>query len=302
MKPKWIVSHRVFDSAQAMISLKKAIFYQGGQVLLEDPYVTRDITKIIDRGEWAGAFVYGPFQFYRAVTKHLGGDVALPMDIDKLKYSETVDRMPFGYAFNETKIYTTWGAFTEYSVNYEKTEGRRLKYSTTGFPGWDVGKWSRSTDLDWAIYDVFVRSDSVTKTLPGQVITPCDHEFRALEDVTNVTDDTPIVVCPGKPYPYMEERWVVIDNKVVSRSTYLKRGQLHTHNLDSSPLYTGKNSREVFTEILASHMGDMPYTIDVARNDNCTLLLEVNSLQCAGWYECNVEKIVRAVNKAAFGV
>jgi len=232
-----------------------------------------------------GAFVYGPFHFVRMVSLQLDNDVCFPLDVDRLKYSKTVELFDNDLLLNQTRLYTTWEQLLQGDLDYSKTKGRALD-----------GEWAEPP-----FEKVFVRSDSVTKTLPGQVVGTDGYDYRALCDVTSVMPPTPIVLCPPVNGIRAEYRLVVIDDQIVTWSRYMQRGQVSVAGPATIPLESVAHvldAAQDFVPVLSDHMAGMPYTLDVADMGSCLVrVIEVNSLNCAGWYACDVRKIVKAVNR-----
>jgi len=284
--PKWIISPLMFEDENDMplvqILLEEGVAFSR----VDSKKPAWEQLSSLNPEDWAGAFVYAPFEVYRRVRELLYpfGGIALPFDADKLSYKNTVEAVPCAYPLNPTRLYTTWVQLKAGTVDYSNTKGCAPYTDTAGTPH----RWAEPGSK------VFVRSNSVTKTLPGQVIELEQRHFEALEDITSVQNDTEVVVCPPWVFPpEREERWVVVNGKIVTGSTYMVNDRIKEEELLMSESY----AVEPFIKVLNSVIGSTPYTVDVARNRTQTLLVEVNSLHCAGLYGCDLRAVVRAVNK-----
>ncbi len=134
----------------------------------------------------------------------------------------------------------------------------------------------------------FIRPDSGTKPFTGYHIN-YDHKNKIQTLLETSGPETLVVVSQLKEITN-EWRFVICNRKVVAGSQYLP--------IESS-VYPPSSYR--LAEIIASQdwQPDICYTVDIAESEGKMHLLEINSFSCAGFYNCNIEDIVRYASIAA---
>jgi hypothetical protein len=135
---------------------------------------------------------------------------------------------------------------------------------------------------------LFIRPDSGAKPFTGHVVAPDEkHKIKSL--IRAIGPESLVVVAPAREIGE-ENRFVICDRKVVAGSRYLP---------DESPDY--KNSFLRLADKIARHkwQPDLCYTVDIAESEGGIYLLEINSFSCAGFYQCNINHIVKCASAAA---
>lgn len=142
---------------------------------------------------------------------------------------------------------------------------------------------------------IFIRPDSGFKTFTGKLVYKENFE----KDVEicgfyNVTHNAMVLV--SKPHNILfEERLIVHKGKVVTGSRYRQNGQ---HNENST---LQQNSID-YAEFVMKDIGWEPerlWIMDLAHTKTETKVLEIGAFSVAGLYQCNIPKIVEAVNIVA---
>jgi hypothetical protein len=136
---------------------------------------------------------------------------------------------------------------------------------------------------------LFVRPDDGVKSFTGYIVAPNEkHKIQAL--VQSIGPETLIVVAPEKKIT-AEWRFVICDKQVITGCQYLP--------IECSDLPPPLSFR--LAGIIASQewQPDLCYTVDIAESEGNMYLLEINSFSCAGFYDCNMDYIVKHASKAA---
>lgn len=145
----------------------------------------------------------------------------------------------------------------------------------------------------------FLRPDAVTKSFTGMVVTKedFDHEMNALEKLQHVAPEDLVVAAAVRDI-VQETRFVIVDGKVITGSTYGWNG-----NEDIGKPIDGA-SLEMAQEVAArGWQPDRAYTCDIAlvtdAGNLSARVIELNSFSCAGLYACDLDLTVSAVSAAA---
>lgn len=98
-----------------------------------------------------------------------------------------------------------------------------------------------------------------------------------------------VIVSPVKNIG-REYRLISVDNKIVAWSMYRENGERkEICELDGGALYAATKAQALFKPL------DV-YVIDIAETDEGWKVMEYGTLNCAGWYKCDVNNIVTAIN------
>jgi hypothetical protein len=136
---------------------------------------------------------------------------------------------------------------------------------------------------------LFVRPDSGIKPFTGDIITL--HEKYKIESlVQTIGPEILIVVAPEKKIT-AEWRFVICDRKVITGCKYLP--------VESSDLPPPLSFRLAGIIATQEWQPDLCYTVDIAESKGNMYLLEINSFSCAGFYDCNMDTIVKYASKVA---
>ena len=147
----------------------------------------------------------------------------------------------------------------------------------------------------------FIRPVEDSKSFSGKVFS--SEEWRAWQQtVLSTTDENDPLsgsteVMLSKPTEiYTETRLFVVDRKVVTYSGY-KRGSRVVY-------YTEVDSEVLdFAQQCLSHwVPNDAFVLDIAQTENGPKIVEVNCLNAAGLYACDVNKIVMALEEKRLSV
>lgn len=144
---------------------------------------------------------------------------------------------------------------------------------------------------------VFVRPTDDSKAFAGMVMTRIEFEkwHTNLENVEEVEfqplhQNTQISICSVKNI-LAEYRCFVVDGKVVTGSLY-KRGKVVISDsiVDDEIIDFAQNMVDKWQPAKA-------FVIDIADTDKGLKVIEINNINSAGFYECDVQKIIMALEE-----
>ena len=149
------------------------------------------------------------------------------------------------------------------------------------------------------VEEFFVRPCEDTKTFSGAVIGANEfvvwkHKVLDLKETYTTLDaDTQIVMSPLKEI-LREYRFFVFDGVVVTGSLYKMGGRV-TSRSDVDPDVT-----EFAQSMVNKWQPARAFVIDVALTPDGFKVIEINNVNSAGFYACDVSKIVQAVETMVF--
>ena len=148
--------------------------------------------------------------------------------------------------------------------------------------------------LDHDMETFFIRPDDDEKLFAGTIMDRDEFaEWQAriasADSTRTVTSNTKVIVSPLKTI-LSETRFIVVDGEVVTGSLYKRGGRI---------LYDGRFSPTV--ETFARRQAqvwtpDRVCVLDIAETDKGMRIVEFNNFNSAGWYECDVQRVVEAIN------
>jgi glutathione synthase/RimK-type ligase-like ATP-grasp enzyme len=96
-------------------------------------------------------------------------------------------------------------------------------------------------------------------------------------------------MCASLKKIYNEYRYFVVDGKVVTGSQY-KLGKRVVYGETDQNI----DIAQTFVDMLNKNI-DQPYVIDIALTDDGYKVIELNTMNCAGFYACDMQKLVTAI-------
>lgn len=135
--------------------------------------------------------------------------------------------------------------------------------------------------FDAITYPCFVKQNSGYKEFTGTV---CDSQVK--KEVSLLDPSTMLLVSTTKRVD-AEWRFVVFDNNILTYSQYGSS----IHHTDDGACEFAKDTLK-----LSDYSPAPLWTLDVVLSDGKYYIMEVNSLLSAGWYNCDVSKIIEAVD------
>lgn len=271
----WLIDGYMLDLAaeRGCGSIADAARRQGMRV-----WVVRSEAALADRIDlpaWADRCVvtYGSFRFVRRVERQLRREGQPPLlpgafaNVDYLSYSAFGSKLGH-LLLNDDFIILPFGEF------------RRRRLAAWGG-------------------QCFLRPNAVTKSFTGMVVNDenFDLEMNALRQLQHVRDED-LVVAASVRTILRETRFVIVDGKVISGSTYGWNGNADIgRDVDDRSLALAVQIAENPSQ------PDRAYTCDVALVETPdgldARLIELNSFSCAGLYACDLDAVVVAVADAA---
>jgi len=152
----------------------------------------------------------------------------------------------------------------------------------------------RFDEIDIPMGTFFIRPCEDTKSFSGEVMEPADfEEWR--ENVVGINEDLAplkpetMIMISGIKEIYQEFRFFVVDTRVITGSTY------KTGNMVRYSSVVDQDVKQ-FAEMLANHwQPTRAYVMDIARTPDGLKLIEINNINSAGFYDCDIGKIVEAI-------
>jgi hypothetical protein len=202
--------------------------------------------------------------------KHLKGYYGSYLNEDALKfnYYYSLIKLPYNFWVNGDFLMTTFFDFTENFEKYEKFFGTNK---------------------------LFIRPNSGSKLFTGLPIlgkSDMEYQSNALRQLSGVLDDSIIMVSTAKEIKE-EFRFIIVGDEVIDGSRYNLNGEhteLHFYTTAAWELANKvAKSPNKPTEI---------FTCDIAEmGDGSIKIVELNSFNCAGWYHCDPEVIIKKVSE-----
>ena len=186
------------------------------------------------------------------------------------------------------------GAFLNENMNYNVWKlhwgDNLLNYESHVCEFKDVDKW----------YDTFfIRPTKDSKSFNGSVYKWEDF-VKWKEDVVNqsnsklqLNENTEVMVSPLKEI-YSEVRYFIVDGKIVTASQYkLGKQVIHSTIISESNIEYAQKMIDIWCP-------DRAFVIDIADTSDGYKIVECNCINSAGFYDCDVSKIVNAINDMKF--
>lgn len=148
---------------------------------------------------------------------------------------------------------------------------------------------------------LFVRPSSGYKTFTGKVVTKKSWDT----DVGSfgcfglrIDPESPVIIAP--PIEIAKEwRTIVVGNKIIAASQYKDHGELLKDG--DVPDKVINYGQDVLNSI--SYSPDPAWVLDLCETESGDLkVLEVGSFSCSGFYECDLNVVVKSLNSLVAGV
>jgi len=200
------------------------------------------------------------------------------------------------YSMTEEAIRRGWvpGAFTNENYDYRvwsrKWEGRCLNQPAI------ISKFS---EVPYQEGDFFIRPCGDEKCFTGHVknwdeFTEWQRKVLDLgQTYSTLNGDTMVLTCEPKRIE-AEYRFIVVDGRVITGSLY-KRGNTALYQECADPAIIAKAQ-----EIALAWTPSRAFALDLALHAGELWVLEMGNMNAAGLYECDVQKIVIALENMTF--
>jgi hypothetical protein len=140
---------------------------------------------------------------------------------------------------------------------------------------------------------IFIRPDENNKVFTGACVSK--YNFDSWHNTTNNYDVSPETICVVSTPVHIksETRCIIAEGKVIAHSLYALNGQTYI-----SP--ESVDGVVDFAEMIAKIWQPHPiFIMDIAQTDNGFAVMELGSVNCAGFYKCDVVPIVEAMTRIA---
>lgn len=156
----------------------------------------------------------------------------------------------------------------------------------------------RNINKQWDKF--FIRPCEDSKAFSGTIMTWDEFDswrkgILAIENDMWILDgDTEVMMSPLTKI-YNETRFFVVDGKLVTYSEYKSGDRVHYSHDIVSP-----STIEFAQSMVNMWQPSRAFVIDIADTPNGYKVIEINCFNSAGFYDCNVFKIVEAVERMIF--
>jgi hypothetical protein len=140
---------------------------------------------------------------------------------------------------------------------------------------------------------IFLRPDTNDKVFVGEVVSESRFEsFMNWDYIKKEMGDALVIV--SRPTKILKEwRLIIAEGKTVTGSQYSELGMLDVQ--EGYPPEAAELAEKAF-DIWSPHP---VLCIDIANTENGFKIMECGSVNCAGFYKCNIRKIVKAMSQSA---
>lgn len=184
-----------------------------------------------------------------------------------------------GSMYNDNHDFEVYGAkYGEHMLNHEAI----IMDFTTPLPD----------DEKWTMF--FARPTKDTKVFSGQVFMRHSWEEYVAHVIENntvniITEETKVMISPLKEI-HQEIRCWVVGGKVVTISQYKLGSRITYQNLDHD-----EEALNFAQEMVNIYQPAEAFVIDICRTYDGFKIVEVNCINCAGFYDMNFQKLIAAL-------
>jgi hypothetical protein len=166
----------------------------------------------------------------------------------------------------------------------------------TTYKNFKLGKdtWVRDMALENPKAGLFIRPDSGMKLFTGYTFDLADLDFQFSFLDQKMNDEYLMWVAHKHDYFWDEVRFIICGDRVVDGSRYATDSG-NTLIEDKQIQQEQWDLADKIAKLLWKP--DEVFTVDVCMTHKGPKLVEVNSFNCAGWYACDPEKIVKDVSE-----
>lgn len=149
-------------------------------------------------------------------------------------------------------------------------------------------------------YTFFARPTRDTKVFSGQLFTTDSwNDWKnvtlAADVVKNITDETRIFVAPLKSFIQKEIRCWVVDGKVVTISQYKLGDKVIQQNYDHE-----QEAVDFAQRMVDIYCPSRAFVLDICLYRGEYKIVEINCINCAGFYDANMFKLIEALEGMEF--
>lgn len=151
---------------------------------------------------------------------------------------------------------------------------------------------------DYLPFTFFARPTRDTKVFSGGLFTTDSwNEWQsavlAADVIKNITDETRIFVAPLKSFIYKEIRCWVVDGKVITISQYKIGDKVIQQNYDHE-----QEAIDFAQKMADIYCPSRAFVLDICLHNDEYKVVEINCINCSGFYEANMSKLIQALEEA----
>lgn len=147
-------------------------------------------------------------------------------------------------------------------------------------------------------YAFFARPSKDSKAFSGQLFTKDSwkeyiDELKANSSLGHLTGDTKVLIAPLRSNIQQELRCWIVDGKIVTISQY---------KIGSRVVYQNQDNNEEVTifvnKMLKIYQPARAFVMDVCLSDNDYKIVEINCINCSGFYDGDMSKLIQSLEEA----
>ena len=200
----------------------------------------------------------------------------------------------------QIQLHHSWapgGWCNNYNLDYGTYSSYFGPFLLNGFhallPGVEAIRTAEQLFSEFGVNDeIFVRPSGVQKLFPGKVV--YQDNFQEAIAASRYDPAMQVVVAPPKEIG-REWRLVIAGDEIVSASQYRDFGAISME--PECPIQVDEYVDDVLRRV--TWRPDSLFVMDVCESEERLYVLELNSLSCSGFYECDAEAIVRKASEIA---
>lgn len=185
------------------------------------------------------------------------------------------------YGWTPGSLYNTDHDYRVYSQYYKEN-----------MLNWDSQIIGFADDFKEPGFLFHVRPCEDTKTFTGMVSTRSAWDeyvtWRLNGKKSKLKKDTPIQISSLKEI-YEEIRFFIVDGKIITASTYRKNDRMFLQENNEPILYDFVN------DMIKLYQPANSFVMDIAKTKNGLKIIELNCINCSGFYDVDMQKLVMAI-------
>ena len=186
-----------------------------------------------------------------------------------------------GSMYNDNHDHEVYGPY--YGENMLNAEGIVMKFSDP-----------LPEDEKWTMF--FARPTKDTKIFSGQIFMRHSwdeyvEQCKQSDSVNIIEDETHILISPLKNI-HQEIRCWVVNKKVITMSQYKLGTRVTYKNMDHD-----EEALQFAQSMVNLYQPADAFVIDICRTDEGMKVVEVNCINCAGFYDMNMPKLLNALEE-----
>lgn len=139
----------------------------------------------------------------------------------------------------------------------------------------------------------FLRPEEDSKAFAGKTFENWEDFVQWRQDTiatSSICSSDTLVVSAELKAIHRETRFFIIDKTIVSSSVYKINGDMRTS------LYINQSEIDFVNDMIAIWVPNRAFVMDVATTDTGHKIVELNCINCSGFYEADIQKILMTMN------